>query len=160
MRIAKLVKEAMGHFEKCLFEVKDALQSLAFDLIEIDAEIDSRCLSLAYYALKPADGEPEWIPKSVRYRDTTHGLSKDMQALSVYKNIIEESNTLIDAVHKRLKQNCGLVTEQHLKDVQKARFDLIVSKYIIITKYILKAGMMEESIDTKLAGKTLKHQAG
>ena len=98
LQIAKLVKTAMGHFEKCLFEVKDAYQSLAFNLIEIDAEIDSRRLSLEHYALKPADGEPEWIPKSVRYRDTTHGLSKDMQARLVYKNIIDESNILIDAV--------------------------------------------------------------
>ena len=59
LQIAKLVKTAMGYFEKCLFEVKDAYQSLAFDLIKIDAEIDSRRLSLAHYALKPADGEPE-----------------------------------------------------------------------------------------------------
>ena len=78
LRIAKLVKEAIWHFEKCLFEVKDAFQSLAFDLIEIDAEIDYRRLSLKHYALKPADGEPKWIPKSVRYKDTTHGLSKDI----------------------------------------------------------------------------------
>ena len=78
MRIAKLVKEAMGHFEKCLFEVKDAFESLTFGLIEISGEIDSRRLSLAHYALKPADSEPKWIPKSVWYKDTTHDLSKDI----------------------------------------------------------------------------------
>ena len=57
-----------------------------------------------------------------------------MQARLVYKNIIEESNNLIDAVHKRLNQNCRLVTEQHLKDAQKARYDLIVSNYILVLK--------------------------
>ena len=82
-----------------------------------------------------------------------------MQARLVYKKIVKESNTLIGAVQKLLKQNCRLVMEQYLKDVQKARYDLIVCKHILIIKYIIKAGIMDELIDTELTGKILKHHA-
>ena len=126
LRIAKLVKEAMEHFENCLFEVKNEYRTLAFDFIELDAEIDSRAASAKQYSAEPAIGEPAWIPRSLRYKVVTHGLSEDQLLRKDFKEICEGSNNLLSLCIKGLKASAKRVAEIHLKDAIKKRYEKFI----------------------------------
>ena len=113
LRIAKLVKEAMEHFENCLFEVKNEYRTLAFDFIELDAEIDYRTASSKQFDAAPVVGEPAWIPRSLRYKVVTHSLSEDQLLRKDFKDICDGSNQLLSLCIKGLKASAKKVAKIH-----------------------------------------------
>ena len=157
LRIAKLVKEAMEHFENCLIEFKNEYRTLAFNFIELDAEMDSRAASAKQYSADPPTGEPAWIPRSLWYKVVTHGLSEDQLMRKDFKDLYEGSNNLLFLCIKGLKASAKKVAEIHLNNAIKKRYEKFLDSYILIFNLLLRAGMMDEDIDKELEGSTLTH---
>ena len=150
----------MSFFVNCLTEVKKEYRTLAFDLIEIDKEIDSRRESHKQFTLeRPAD-EPVWCPKPYRYSNITHGLSKIQQERDDFKTLCLESNKILTEAKLKLTSNAKLVAETHYKDAIKTKHELFLETTLLIFKFVLKAGIIDPRLNDELSDNTLIHNAG
>ena len=150
----------MSFFVKCLTEVKKEYRTLAFDLIEIDKEIDSRRESLRQFSLERSVDEPVWYPKPFRYSEVTHGLSVTQQAREDFKDLCADSNTILTEAKLKLTVNAKKIAQKHYNDAITRKYELFLDTTLLIFRFVLKAGIIDPSLEAELTDHTNTHHAG